>query len=467
MSRRTVSAVVFPFLALASLSSAITFDPFGLRGEGGSRNGQSFTIGTGGTVYELDSFVYVDGFDLNGTNSGTSARLSTDAVPTGLTWSFDAALSPDSTDVLLTYSFTNESGGTFSDLRILVFLDAEIDEVSNTFFNEYGEISGAAGAGRWDSNPDYWQIDEPGFAEGTLYGNLLAGALSNSNAVPETAPDDVSMALGFALGTLRPGQSRSARVLVSEDAGTRGTPTLVHRDVDPGSETFITVSGDADVGPRELTNLLVAGCSQIASGNSCSYTGTALFSDGSAEDVSTAATWSAWGDVPAGTAFDRNVLTAGDVTSSTPITVRADYAYEGTARTGTMVVTLIPAGVFHDATTNVVMSSVWSLNRQTGTLFGSLTIASSATGTVHLAQPLQLAIHDSVQFRFMYRDGEMPDGDDYLDLTEQIETALGQTGDGDAVLDPGESITVTGIEVYSRTRAAPPIDLFEIWGFTF
>ncbi len=87
-------------------------------------------------------------------------------------------------------SVTYEPGvaGSYS---LMGFLDHEIDEADNTFFNEYGESGGAAPAGL------SWEIDEPGYKYGDIYDNVLAGALDNTNAIPDSAPDDVSMALGW------------------------------------------------------------------------------------------------------------------------------------------------------------------------------------------------------------------------------------------------------------------------------
>jgi hypothetical protein len=81
--------------------------------------------------------------------------------------------------------------------NILVFLDIEIDEDINTFFNEFGALGGpppGAGFG--------WEIDEPGYVFGDIYDNFLAGALDGLNGVPPGSPDDVSFALGrnFILG---------------------------------------------------------------------------------------------------------------------------------------------------------------------------------------------------------------------------------------------------------------------------
>jgi hypothetical protein len=71
------------------------------------------------------------------------------------------------------------------------FFDHEIDEVANTYFNEFGSTSGNPLAGQ------SWEIDEPGFVSGDIYDNFKAGVLDNSNGVTVNFPDDVSMAMGW------------------------------------------------------------------------------------------------------------------------------------------------------------------------------------------------------------------------------------------------------------------------------
>ncbi len=243
--KRTVLALVFCGAAfLAVPSRAITFGPFGPHGEGGSKNGQSFTIGPGGSVYELDAFVSVEGFDLNGpVQPGTSAQLSQYSLPAGMVYSFTNALSADQTAVVLTYAFSNTTSTVFTNVRFFVLLDAEIDQSINTFFNEYGTVKGVAGHGAVDGSPDEWQIDEPGFTTGTLYRNLFLGALDNSNSIPQSAPNDVALALGFTIGDIAPGGAPALQVMISENGNSLGSLALVQHDSDPNSKTFITLSG--------------------------------------------------------------------------------------------------------------------------------------------------------------------------------------------------------------------------------
>jgi len=124
------------------------------------------------------------------------------------------------------WAVTNSTAATLSNVTFLLFLDADIDRDTNSFFNEYGEFVslalpvfapvGAFSAGSWE-------IDEPGLVFGDILINLAAGALDDLNGVPSSAPDDVSLALGFSVGSLGPGQSLITRFAISEsDIGWSG-----------------------------------------------------------------------------------------------------------------------------------------------------------------------------------------------------------------------------------------------------
>ena len=226
-------------------AGAITFSAFGPHGEGGSKNGQSFLIGPGGSVFELEAFLYVGGLDLNGSALGTTADLARDSLPAGLTYNFSWALPGTQSDLVLTYAFSNQTSAVFPDVRFLVMLDAEIDEATNTFFNEFGTLAGTLGHGAGDTGPDQWQMDEPGFQTGTLIRNLFLGSLSNSNAVPQTALNDTAMALGFSLGSLKPGEGSRVQVMISEANHSLSSFALTQHDNAPTSLTTITLSGSA------------------------------------------------------------------------------------------------------------------------------------------------------------------------------------------------------------------------------
>ena len=154
---------------------------------------------------------------------------------------------------MLTYVFSNATATAFNDVRFFALLDAEIDETKNTFFNEYGEMSGVLRTAT-NSGPDVWQIDDPGFAGGSLLRNLLNGALSNSNAVPQNAANDVALALGFFLGNVQTQSAVTVRVQISEIGTVLGSLALRHRDTAVDSPSYVTFSGVSDVKEVPLAN---------------------------------------------------------------------------------------------------------------------------------------------------------------------------------------------------------------------
>lgn len=110
-----------------------------------------------------------------------------------------------------------------------LFLDHEIDEGINTFFNEFGDTGGAPAAGQ------SWEIDEPGFIFGDIFDNFLAGTLDNSNGVPSGLEDDVAMALGwgFTLG------SSETAILDFFVSFTNNAPGFFLQHTDPDSNESI------------------------------------------------------------------------------------------------------------------------------------------------------------------------------------------------------------------------------------
>ena len=114
------------------------------------------------------------------------------------------------------WSFTNYGNSVWSDVSFFAFLDADIDRGVNTFFNEIGEfvsLSIPTGAPSEAIAAMSWEIDEPGYLFGDIYNNLYDGMLDNTNAV--VRPDDVSMALGFYLGDIAPGETADITLFTS------------------------------------------------------------------------------------------------------------------------------------------------------------------------------------------------------------------------------------------------------------
>lgn len=95
------------------------------------------------------------------------------------------------------------------------FVDPEISQDDNTWYNEYGASHGSLAAGQ------SWEIDEPGIIYGDIVdngigngNNVQSGTLDNTNSVPITAPDDVSMALGWDF-TLNVGETATAQFFLT------------------------------------------------------------------------------------------------------------------------------------------------------------------------------------------------------------------------------------------------------------
>jgi hypothetical protein len=232
-------APVACLLLVAPEARAISFTSFGPNGEGGDINGQTMTIGSGGSAYEIDAFVNVSGSDLNGAATGTSAQLSLDPLPADLAFAFSTELSADGHDLLLSYELTNISASTLTGVTFLSFLDADIDNAINTYFDEYAVTAGSLAAGQ------NFEVDEPGYLFGDIYENLLIGSLDGTNAIPIGNPDDVSMALSFELAPLASGQKTIMQIMISEAGNSIGSFAIRQADIDPGSATQITYSGRA------------------------------------------------------------------------------------------------------------------------------------------------------------------------------------------------------------------------------
>jgi hypothetical protein len=127
--------------------------------------------------------------------------------------------------------------GIAGDHFIGAFLDYEIDEEANTFFNEFGDVSGAPPAGF------SWEIDEPGYVFGDIFANFSASdgtgsALDNTNAVPSSAPEDVSIALGWNF-SLTASQVATFAFTVSETAP-QSAFYLVHTDPDSDASIYLS-----------------------------------------------------------------------------------------------------------------------------------------------------------------------------------------------------------------------------------
>lgn len=234
----SVCSVLALFFLGATAANAITYDPFGPNGEGGDLHGQSVLIGTGGTVFEIDAYLNIAGEDLNGGFFGTSAQLSMDPLPIGLDYSFASSLSADSTDLTLSYTFANSTGADIAGVQFLSYLDADIDAAANGPFNEYAATSGSLPTGQG------FEVDEPTGVFPPILDHLLLGALTDVNLLPFGTPGNVAMALSWDLGTLLNGESTTVDVMMSEDGSSLGGFSIRQSDMEAGSQTNVTYSGE-------------------------------------------------------------------------------------------------------------------------------------------------------------------------------------------------------------------------------
>ena len=117
-----------------------------------------------------------------------------------------------------------QSGGLF------FYFDHEINQETNTFFNEYVTVAGLGGLGN-GKDPNTWEADEPGFFEappgqelpahfGDIFSNVQDGNLDNQNTLavglPFT-PNDPALAVGWENLSLDGTQSASFAIYISED----------------------------------------------------------------------------------------------------------------------------------------------------------------------------------------------------------------------------------------------------------
>jgi hypothetical protein len=147
-----------------------------------------------------------------------------------LTWLTDPTNgNPTPTFTVMNWSTTFSTAGLHN---FGVYVDPEIDQVSNTFFNEYARTVGTA-----DSRLS-WQLDDPFF--GTIWSNAQSNALDKSNAVATIAPgqNDVAMAMMWNFNLL---QGETATVTFSIfDA--KPTTAFYLEQIDPDSNASLYFS---------------------------------------------------------------------------------------------------------------------------------------------------------------------------------------------------------------------------------
>jgi len=130
----------------------------------------------------------------------------------------------------------------------------------------------------------------------------------------------------------------------------------------------------------------------------------------------------------------------------------------------TILVEVENAPPFVDVTGQTTTSfGNWTLDRATGALVGSLTLQNNTGAPKSLRQKFWYVLPTTSNLRLANPDGVDVNGNPYVDITAAVEAGLPNVGNGDLVLDPGESVTITGIQFYSRDRSLPAGFVFAVW----
>ncbi|MCC7374415.1 MAG: hypothetical protein IT581_07150 [Verrucomicrobiales bacterium] len=135
-----------------------------------------------------------------------------------------------------------------------LFVDHELSETSNTFFNELGAVS--------PTPPPIgvsWEIDEPGYVFGDIVSNFEAGTLDNAIGTPD--PEDVSMALGWFFD-LKNGETGTLTFRLTDQAPAGFY--LRHYDPESGESVYLSSSLRIDGGGGDGS--IPEGSTGIASG---------------------------------------------------------------------------------------------------------------------------------------------------------------------------------------------------------
>ncbi len=216
--KKILILVLMVFAAWMTCSNAwaitVSFGPYG---ESGSIWGEEISFVGFDASGNLSAVNQVYEWNANLNSGGTGYWLS-DGPIAGIDYSFLANVYDNY--FIQTYTFTNRTGSLLSDLTFYSFLDPDLDEAYNGWWNEFGEhykdpVTGwdvvrqydLSGTGIFLSGvnraPDYWEIDRTDYVFDDIEKELVG------NYPPNYGPDNLGLALGWELDDLAVGESIS------------------------------------------------------------------------------------------------------------------------------------------------------------------------------------------------------------------------------------------------------------------
>lgn len=199
-----------------------------------------------GSIYQMDGFVNAPGKDF-GSGAGISADLASGA-PAGLSYTF-GAYQPTPNQLVVSYSFVNNSGAALPGFQFLYFVDPDIGP---NFADESATTASTSKLGF--PNATAFQVGDP--STSSIFSNLMTGTLSNGNDYPSGTPGDVSSALAFTVGTLGIGQSTTIDILLSDNGTHFGDFYITQTDPVFTGDT-LTVSGAVVPEPRSVISMAI------------------------------------------------------------------------------------------------------------------------------------------------------------------------------------------------------------------
>jgi len=96
----------------------------------------------------------------------------------------------------------------------------------------------------------------------------------------------------------------------------------------------------------------------------------------------------------------------------------------------------------------------WSFSRQHGWFIGSALVSNPVDSAYMYSEPFYLAVPTSPDVWLVYPEGEVL-GAPYVNMTADMLLALATNGNRDAVLDPGERVRVSDIDLVHRFKHDP------------